>query len=30
MNAKTRGFMLGVAVGLALHYGYSRAQTGMR
>lgn len=30
MNAKTKGFMFGVAVGLALHYGYTRANAGMR
>lgn len=30
MNAKTKGFMFGVAVGLMLHYGYQRASAGMR
>jgi hypothetical protein len=25
MNAKTKGFMFGVAVGLLIHYGYSRS-----
>lgn len=29
MNTKTRTFMFGVAVGLALHYGYNRAKGAM-
>lgn len=29
MNAKTKGFMFGVAVGLMLHYAYQRASAGM-
>lgn len=29
MNAKTKGFMFGVAFGIVLHYGYQRATAGM-
>lgn len=29
MNAKTKGFMAGVAVGLVLHYAYMNAQKKM-
>lgn len=25
MNARTKGFMFGVAVGLLIHYGYTRS-----
>lgn len=29
MNSKTKGFMLGVAFGILLHYGYQRATAGV-
>lgn len=29
MNAKTKAFMFGVAVGLVVHYGYMSAKTKM-
>lgn len=30
MNARTKGFMVGVAVGITLHYAYAQAQANNR